>query len=159
MIIILETRMLYLILSGLRLHVTGLMKNANNLITISCFLPKKIPSMGIYWSSFYTKHYTVNHFRAKRLTPLMQPEITEAHSLCKNWRYFQFTDKWLVISVDERNNYWKGMWFWMLSAVCWGGLLCDETKTAARETNRQGLYRFLDPKFKTFSRLYIKHLL
>ena len=48
MIIILETRMLYLILSGLRLHVTGLMKNANNLITISCVLPKKIPSMGIY---------------------------------------------------------------------------------------------------------------
>ena len=43
MIIILETRMLYLILSGLRLHVTGLMKNANNLITISCFLPKKFP--------------------------------------------------------------------------------------------------------------------
>ena len=33
--------MLYLILSGLRLHVKGLMKNADNLITISCFLPKK----------------------------------------------------------------------------------------------------------------------
>ena len=33
--------MLYLILSGLCLHVTGLMKNADNLITISCFLPKK----------------------------------------------------------------------------------------------------------------------
>ena len=34
-----------------------------------------------------------------RLTPLMQPEITVAHSLRKNWCYFQVTDKWLVISV------------------------------------------------------------
>ena len=61
----LEMGMLCLILSGLCLQVTAkvLMKNADNLITISCFLPKIFPQWEIY--CFYTKHDTVARFRAK----------------------------------------------------------------------------------------------
>ena len=43
-----------------------MMANADNMITISCFLPKKnFPQWEIYWSSFYTKCYT--SLRSRRL--------------------------------------------------------------------------------------------
>ena len=80
---LMHIRVLYLTLPGLYLHVTyckcvvlqlnkceymnlnlnlwhHMMANADNLITISCFLPKQnFPLWEIYWSSFYTKCYTV----------------------------------------------------------------------------------------------------
>ena len=116
--------MLYLTLSGLRLHVTGL-NNADDLMTVFFFAKTNFPQREVYWSSFYTKHYLIQfkvaHFSAKwvrfsvfaaenlnhrfrfnerkqaeakqirapsRVTPLMQPEITVAHSLRKKLMLF-----------------------------------------------------------------------
>ena len=95
----------------LRLHVTGLMNNAYNLITISCFWPKSSMA-NLLIQLLYQELYSLNHpfegqmcfsvFAAENLslrfsfyesetgprlpwlTPLMQAENTGAHSLREN---------------------------------------------------------------------------
>ena len=100
--------------------------------------------------------------RQSRLTPPMQLEVTWAHSLRKNWRYFQQAHleiSWKLNARQARERrcesrgryfqfYWKiiGHFFGLIKQLkrmwleYWGGALCDETKTAERETRLRGVY-------------------
>ena len=100
--------------------------------------------------------------RQSRPTPPMQLEVTWAHSLRKNWRYFQQAHLEISWKLDARQArerrcesrgryfqfYWKiiGHFFGLIKQLkrmwleYWGGALCDETKTAERETRLRGVY-------------------
>ena len=135
---------LYLTLSRLRLHVTGLMDNADNLITISCFLPKQeISSMAnLLIQLLYQEVYSLR-------SPISGPDVLFSFCRGKPQSSIQFLWKrkrtlpavgdtsdatgntqGLILCEKSDVNFLERNVVRMWAAVCWGGALPDETKTA-----------------------------
>ena len=182
----------YLALSGLRLHATGLMDNADNVITTVAdqweglpliFRPKWSPKgrkrFFLETSPPYLRVWMIPHpplyealdpplnnklFLARAVATVTSDATGShlAHSLRQNWRYFQQAHLKVSWKVDAREAlerrcksgrryfqfYWKmiGHFFGFTKQLermwleHWGGALCDETKTAERETRLRGVY-------------------
>ena len=89
------------------------MNNADNLIMISCFLPKKISSWKIYWSSIV--QFDVEHFSAKCAFQFL-PQKTSIFDLNSHWKQ-SITLVVTADSSDATGNQRGSLFPWKLMSL------------------------------------------